>query len=158
MKAAMTRLGQIWPESVRFDDLLTVAAEGRPVAEEQSQQLAARLLRCYTSGIVELSLGPPRLVAHVSERPIASPYARLRAREGSTVVNMKLESTMLNAIERLLLQNLDGQHDRASLVGLVQAHLNEKSGAADISQAPSSAETRVDQILSSFARGALLIE
>jgi methyltransferase-like protein/SAM-dependent methyltransferase len=157
MRAAMTRLGQIWPESIAFSDLLAAAANGQPVSEEQSLQLAARLLRCYTSGVIELSLGPPRLVARVSERPTASPYARLRAREGSKVVNMKLESTMLDELGRLLLQNLDGQHDRAALVTLVQARLNEKSSVLYGSDAPSSAETRVDQILNSFARGALLI-
>jgi methyltransferase-like protein/SAM-dependent methyltransferase len=157
MKAAMTRLGQVWPESIAFGDLLTAAADRQSVSEEQSQQLAARLLRCYTSGIIELSLGPPQLVAHVSERPIASPYARLRAREDSKVVNMKLESTVLNGLERLLLQNLDGQHDRPALIALAQARLNDKSSVQDNSEEPSSAEARVDQILSSFARGALLI-
>jgi methyltransferase-like protein len=157
MKAAMTQLGQIWPASIAFGDLLTAAADDQPVAEEQSLQLATRLLRCYTLGIVELSLGPPRLVARVSERPIASPYARLRAREGSKVVNMKLESTVLDELARLVLQNLDGQHDRAALVALVQARLKDKSDLPDSSQTASSAETRVDEMLQSFARGALLI-
>jgi methyltransferase-like protein len=158
MKAAMTRLGQIWPESIAFSDLLTASANGQPVSQDQSDQLAARVLRCYTSGIVELSLGPPRLVAHVSERPIASPYARLRAREGSKVVNMKLESIVLDELQRLVLQSLDGENDRAALVELVQEWLNEKaSSSGDREKLPSSADECIDQLLRSFARGSLLI-
>ncbi len=157
MKAAMLRLGQAWPESIAFSDLLAAADGGQPITDEQSNQLAARLLRCFTSGIVELSLAPPRLVAEVSERPIASPYARLRARVGSKVVNMKLEASVLDELQRLVLQKLDGHHDRPSLVALVQARLSEQPSPQDRSEASLSAHARVDQILKSFARGGLLM-
>src|SRR5262249_82065 len=73
MKAAMAKLGQIWPGSIAFSDLLTTAAGEQTPTADQSDQLAARLLRCFTSGLIELSRGPPRLAARVSERPIASP-------------------------------------------------------------------------------------
>jgi methyltransferase-like protein/SAM-dependent methyltransferase len=158
MKAAMTQLGQIWPAWIAFSDLITATAGGQPATVDQSQQLAARLLRCYTSGLVELSLGPPRLVSRISDRPTASPYARLLARDGAKVVNMKLESTMLDEAGRLVLQNLDGRHDRRALVAIVQAWLDDKASSGHArDKLPSSAESCVDQLLQSFARGALLI-
>jgi methyltransferase-like protein len=158
LKGAMSELARIWPQSLAFADLLQAAAGGRTVQAHESRELAARLLRCYTAGIVELSLGPPRLVAHVSERPIASPYARRQAREGGKVVNMRLESTVLEEPARIVLQNLDGFHNRATLVELVQDWLerNESSERAS-PEASRRAQERVDQLLESFARSALLI-
>jgi methyltransferase-like protein len=153
MKAAMTHLSQIWPESKAFDDLLAAAAQGQAIAAEQSRQLATRLLHCYTRGLVEFSLSPPRFVARVSDRPLASPYARRRAQEGPKVVNMRLESTVLTEPARLVLQHLDGQHDRAALIALVRAWVDEKTS----SDTPVQAEQYVDQLLQSFARGALLV-
>jgi methyltransferase-like protein len=153
MKAAMTHLSRIWPESIVFDDLLAAAAPGQAIASEPARQLATRLLHCYTSGLVEFSLSPPRFVARVSDRPLASPYARWRAREGQKVVNMRLESIVLTEPARLVLQHLDGQHDRAALIALVQAWIEQKTSH----ETPTNAEQCVDQLLQSFARGALLV-
>jgi methyltransferase-like protein len=153
MKAAMTHLSRIWPESKAFADLVAAAAPGQAIAVEEARQLATRLLHCYASGLVEFSLGPPRLVTQVSSRPLASPYARRRARECDKVVNMRLESIVLTEPARLVLQQLDGQHDRAALNALVQSRMNEQTAT----HTPTTAEQRVDQVLQSFARGALLI-
>jgi methyltransferase-like protein len=153
MKAAMTHLSRVWPESIVFGDLLAVAAQSQAIGSEHSRQLATRLLHCYTSGLVEFSLWPPRFVARVSDRPLASPYARRRAREGPKVVNMRLESIVLTEPARRVLQNLDGQHDRAALIALVQAWFDEKTSH----ETPNTAEQTVDQLLQSFARGALLV-
>jgi methyltransferase-like protein/SAM-dependent methyltransferase len=152
MKAAMTHLSRIWPESIAYNDLLA-AAEGDAIASEHSRQLATRLLHCYTSGLVEFSLSPPRFVARVSDRPLASPYARWRAREGQKVVNMRLESIVLTEPARLVLQHLDGQHDRAALIALVQASVDEQTA----NETSAKAEQVVDQLLQSFARGALMV-
>jgi len=153
MKAAMTHLSQIWPESKAFDDLLVAAAQGQAIAAEQSRQLATRLLHCYTRGLVEFSLSPPQLVARVSDRPLASPYAQRRAQDGPQVVNMRLESTVLTEPARLVLRHLDGQHDRAALIALVREWVDGKTSSETLVQA----EQYVDQLLQSFARGALLV-
>lgn len=158
MKRVMVLLAERWPESIAFEDLLTAAAGGQTVPVEHSRQLATRLLHCYTSGLVEFSGSPPRFVVQISTRPTASPYARLRAREGANVVNMRLESAVLTEAERLVLQNLDGQHDRTALTALVQAWLeNRGSREKAENESPLKAEEFVDQLLQSFARGALLV-
>jgi methyltransferase-like protein len=162
MKAAMTHLARSWPESVQFGELARRAAELAGLASagirpEQSRQLATRLLNCYTAGLVEFSLGPPQFVATVSERPLASPYARLRARAGTKVVNMRLEATVLSEPGRLVLQHLDGRHDRAALVQLVQEWMNNRSKEKSPGDTPSEASRYVDELLVSFARGTLLV-
>jgi len=162
MKAAMTCLSRTWPASIQFGDLVKRAAElaGLDIAEthaEQSRQLATRLLNCYTAGLAEFSLGPPQFVASVSERPVASPYARLRARAGAKVVNMRLESTVLSEPGRLVMQHLDGRHDRAALVQLVQEWMDKRSKENSTDDAPGEVARYVDELLASFARGALLV-
>jgi methyltransferase-like protein/trans-aconitate methyltransferase len=162
MKAAMTELARRWPESIEFCELVkraTIAAglARIDVRSEQSRLLAMRLLNCYTAGLAELSLGPPHFVASVSQNPVASPYARLRAREGAKVVNMRLEATVLSEPARLLMQHLDGQHDRAALVALVQAWMAKRSKEQAPDEKPTEAARHVDELLASFARGALLV-
>ena len=162
MKAAMTCLSRSWPVSIQFSELVKGAAEiaGLPSADirpEQSRQLATRLLTCYTAGLVEFSLGPPRYIATVSQRPVASPYARLRARSGTKVVNMRLESTVLSEPGRLVMQHLDGRHDRAALVQLVQEWMKNRSKEKSPDDTPNEASRYVDELSASFARGALLV-
>jgi methyltransferase-like protein/SAM-dependent methyltransferase len=176
MKAAMHCLADAAPLPLAFDDLLA-AARARlggdaAVSPDSSRQLCARLLNCYLSGLVEFSLSAPRFIAEVRERPIASPYARLRAREGGKVFNLRLENVSLTDPSRLVLQNLDGQHDRAALVKLLGDWINSSApaaplapptgGAAPNTQAPVDppevrASKYIDELLPAFAHGALLV-
>jgi methyltransferase-like protein len=180
MKAAMHCLAEAYPAPLRFDELLDAARRraGAGVGAggattEDAGPLASRLLNCYLSNLVEFSVSPPRFVPAVSERPVASAYARLRAREGGKVVNVRLESVELSAPARLVLQHLDGRHDRAALVALVTewlktappgATVDAPAGAPAGAAAPADpaaspgqrAAAYVDTLLQGFARGALL--
>jgi methyltransferase-like protein/SAM-dependent methyltransferase len=168
MKAAMLHLIGRWPESVRFADLLAAARERLGAAapaptDEEARQLATRLLHCYTSNLVEFSISPSRCVRGVSERPVASAYARLRARAGLKTTNLRLESIPLTPSSQLILQNLDGAHDRDALVAM----LSDLIKAAPVTETAKHAtpdepaEVRagkyVDELLRVFARYALLV-
>jgi methyltransferase-like protein/SAM-dependent methyltransferase len=165
MKAAMTHLIAQWPVSVPFPALVEAARQSLgPDAptptEAEVRQLATRLLNCYTSNLVELSMSPPQCVRAVSERPVASPYARLRANSGLKTTNLRLESIPLTAASQLVLQNLDGQHDRAALAALLADQMKRAPAGAE-SKAEESPEARaakyVDELLKVFARYALLV-
>jgi methyltransferase-like protein len=124
MKAAMHCLSDAEPLPLPFDALLAAARarlgrDQNAAAADERRQLATRLLNCYLSGLVDFGVSAPPFVGAASERPVASPYARLRAREGGKVVNLRLENVVLTAPSRLVLQHLDGTHDRAALVDLV---------------------------------------
>jgi methyltransferase-like protein/SAM-dependent methyltransferase len=180
MKAVMHCLAEHDPLPLRFDGLLTAARTrlGRSdagTAVDERRQLATRLLNCYLSGVVDFSLSVSSFVGKVSEFPVASPYARLRAREGGKVVNLRLENVVLSAPSRLVLQHLDGRHNRVALVELVAQWLRKASVPAvlDVPGPQGSAageaggnrngppEVRaaayVDALLKAFARGALLV-
>jgi methyltransferase-like protein len=172
MKAAMAHLSARWPLPITFGDVLsgaraTLGLDG-PVIADVSRGLATRLLNCYASGLVEFSLSTPPFVVEASQHPVASPYARLRAQTGDRVTNVRLEGVALTEPSRLVLQNLDGRHDRAALARLV-ADWVKKAGPdaavaaaaalaapeADSPRAP--AAVYVDELLKAFARGALLV-
>jgi methyltransferase-like protein/SAM-dependent methyltransferase len=168
MKAAMLHLIERWPESVRFFDLLAAARQRLGIAaptptDEEARQLATRLLHCYTSNLVEFSLSPAQCVCVVSDRPVASAYARLRAQAGLKTTNLRLESIPLTPSSQLILQNLDGAHDRDALVAM----LSDMIKAAPPDEVPKDAKPNepaevraakyVDQLLTVFARYALLV-
>ena len=184
MKGAMVWLWERAPASAPFDAVLEAARERAGVASapEQAMQLATRLLHCYVSQLVDFSLAPPKSCEQVSERPIASPYARLRARQGDRVTNLRLETVTMSEPTRLVLQHLDGRHDRAALESLViewLATLPKGAQGDSTAEPPSTAERStatlptapppagpppeerarhfVDQVLAGFARAALLV-
>ncbi|HZL33935.1 MAG TPA: methyltransferase regulatory domain-containing protein [Tepidisphaeraceae bacterium] len=187
MKAAMLHLAAKWPLPVSFDALVAAAGArfsspaGDPASHDKAgpptsddiQALAVRLLNCHASSLVEFSVAPPAFITHVSERPIASPYARLRARAGELVTNARLETITMGEPSRLVLCSLDGRHDRESLIGIIGDWLAARPAppnttAATGGAAPTTGNnprthtdraTRfVGEVLQGFAESALLIE
>jgi methyltransferase-like protein/predicted O-methyltransferase YrrM len=181
MKAAMLHLVEHWPLPIHFHELLQTARRrlgpaAPPPSDGDAHQLATRLLNCYTSNLVEFSLSPPGFVIDASPRPRAGPYARLRAKHGDKTTNLRLETVALTPASRLILENLDGQHDRAALIRLLTEWINTVAPTAplppvhDDAQA-SAAQTPpasldppeiraakyIDELLPAFARHALLV-
>ena len=121
-QAAMDYLAEIWPRAVPFDDLLAEArVRAGPAASAESvdaQVLASNLLAAYghSDELVELHVYTPPMMLTVSERPKASPVARLQAQESRRVTNLRHERVRLDSLDRYLLRYLDGRHDLAALV------------------------------------------
>jgi SAM-dependent methyltransferase len=109
-KRILTELAGLWPRSLPVSELPSGALE---------QDAAAELvLRLYEARALDLRLRPARLVSTVSERPIASPLARLQLASGlDTVTNQRHVSVALtDALSRQFLMLLDGSRDRAALL------------------------------------------
>jgi methyltransferase-like protein/trans-aconitate methyltransferase len=140
IKAALSALGAAWPRAVRFKDLLATALRlcmQRPAGEidnpeDNARRLGELLLRAYAGGIVEFNLVPARLVARPSERPVASPLARLQSRENGEVVNLRHFNIQVeDPLSRQLLQLLDGTRDRAALVDEVMELVESGTAAVE---------------------------
>ncbi len=159
MKGAMVELAEAWPLSVKFGELLKGALErlNREGNAEDARQLAARLLNGYASGLLEFGLTRPTFVGHVSERPLASPYARLRGRIADRVNNLRLESVGLTEASRLVLAHLDGRHDREALITLVAQWLEKQPTTEKAEPAQERATHYVEHILPVMANSALLV-
>lgn len=127
-KAAMLHLAQIWPRATSFAELMAVARAqvGRPTDPaadpagwaDDAHALGFNLLKAhvYSTNLVELHTYAPALTLQVSERPVASLAARIQAQQSEITTNLWHERIQLEAVDRQLLQLLDGTHDRARLV------------------------------------------
>ena len=104
-KAAMLALGAAWPDAV-------------PVAELGSgEPLHGLLLQAYAANLVQLHVWTPALATAPSERPVASPLARLQAAEGTRVTNLRHATVEVpDELGRRLITLLDGTRDRAALL------------------------------------------
>lgn len=115
LRAAFHHLFEAWPHAVPFEELWDAALARQGDAQSSCashDRLAAPLLQCFLSGLVELHIRPPRFVLEVNERPLASPLARLQAHNSARVTNLRHYTVELNTLDRQVLQHLDGSHDR----------------------------------------------
>jgi methyltransferase-like protein/2-polyprenyl-3-methyl-5-hydroxy-6-metoxy-1,4-benzoquinol methylase len=120
-KAAMIYLNERWPLFVSFQKLFAEARTrvGRTGETHERDALDVRVL-CdnlftafsYSTQLVELSAFAPCFARTASERPVASPWARLQAQDGFTVTNMRHERLDLNAVHAHVLRYLDGTRNR----------------------------------------------
>lgn len=140
LRAALQRLAQRWPGSVRVDEL----DDARSSTTGRADFLGA-LLDLHDAGVVWLATGPATCVASVSARPEASKYARACARLGLPIASQYHEQVDLPAPLRSLLALLDGAHDHAAL-----------RSALEHSQQPVASDAELLQRLEDLARNALL--
>ena len=109
-KRILTELSHMWPGWRPVSEL--------PIDPLTQDAAAALVLRLYEARALELRIRPPRLVSTVTERPVASPLARLQIASGQTAVtNQRHVSVMLtDELSRQFLLLLDGSRDRAALL------------------------------------------
>jgi hypothetical protein len=158
-KRLLTELSITWPGC-------------RPVSELPLEPLArdaaaALLLRLFDARAIELRLRPPRLVSTVSERPVASPLARLQAGSGQKTVTSQwhVGVVLTDELTRKFLMLLDGSRDRAALLRDLLAQLEpaEALPAWDANGPPSRLELALmldrtlDDNLAKMARLCLLV-
>jgi SAM-dependent methyltransferase len=105
VRAALTRLGEAWPEAL-------------PVASLGDEEAVAEMLRrAYAANLVRLHVWAPALTTTPSERPLASALARLQLAEGGRVTTLLHTSVEIgDELGRRLIGLLDGTRDRAALL------------------------------------------
>lgn len=141
LKAMLVALSRRWPAWIPFAEALE-EARGRsgssPSDAEAERRLTRSLLRCFLANLVELHSISPPFITEVSERPEASPLARLQAARQRRVTSLRHELVSLGEPQRRLLGMLDGKRDLPSLASAWTE------------------ETSLDEVLGAFARAALL--
>jgi methyltransferase-like protein len=168
LKAALVHLAEHWPQAVPFAELTAAARAAlgpdKQAAAPSEELLGKALLQLYAANLIELRTWRPPFTCRVVACPQASPLARLQAAAGTAVTNLRHERIALNVLERLVLQQLDGRHDRSALLD----HLTELAtrGTLEIKQEGvllESPETRravlsdqLDACLAGLAKQALL--
>lgn len=168
-KATMTRLSELWPQTISFNELLTdVKSRLKPDAEEATDgqtasSLSDILINTYAVGLIELHTRPSQFASNAGERPTASRLARLQAQTGEMVTNLRHATIRLedDLVRRLLLL-LDGTRDRAALLNELRRMIesNEVSIETGNSDDPRDEQENLsaglERSLNSLARLALL--
>lgn len=130
IKAALVHLGANWPNYFSLESLLAAAHErlqpGAPQVHsakqlaEETQLLSQTLLQCFAQGLAEIHIYPALYRTQIDPRPVASLVARLQARAGAMVANLRHEMVQLDELSRQLIVYLDGTRDRAELFNTLE--------------------------------------
>jgi methyltransferase-like protein/SAM-dependent methyltransferase len=118
-KLALQHLRETWPTPVPFNELARFAIEKSEAAGYRTDNpvdfLAGEILTTIGAGLLEWRLTLAPFTANVEERPATSPLARLQARNGYQVTNLRGELITLDEIHRQILIHLDGAHDHDAI-------------------------------------------
>ncbi len=163
VKAAFRRLGQIWPGSASFDELMAASAASEGVAggsrQEDAGHLATSLLALFRRDLITLMTDVPAQAVAVSERPVAS--ARLRQQLGydrPILTNLRHgEMEVQDAAVRQLLTLLDGTRDRAALRRELGDWLDRARTVAPTLPTREWLDENIDMVLTGFARQHFLV-
>ncbi len=139
VKAAMLCLGEAWPRSLHFTELLArarirlglVSGDRGMRSTQEVLILSDMLLQAYGKNLVELHVYAPEFVTEVNNYPIASPLARLQIQHDAMVTNLCHGCVCVeDLLGKQLLLLLDGTRDRTALLNELMALV--QSGAATI--------------------------
>jgi len=159
VKAAFVCLSKVWPRAVPFNELLTqararLAAESnappQPATDDERFVLGKAVLTAYAGGtnnLIELWLRPPAFSTAVSDRPLASPLARLQAASGPVVSTLRHQVVTLSEFDRQLLPYLDGSRTRSAMLKALLDHFRRGKLTVARSGAPVTEEHRARPIL-----------
>lgn len=176
-KAALAHLAKISPAAIPFLDLLREAwaviyADTDPLPEKRGEDatvLAANLLRgfAYSMNLIELRRHRPPITVEVSDRPVASLYARYQVNQGvEKITNLRHERVNLDPLTRQLIPFLDGAHGREALIdhfltlaaeGRIGVEI-EGEAITDPAESRRIMAREIDKSLTWLARTALLVE
>ena len=123
VKAALVVLYEVRPRTLGFEALWDGVRSrlGLGDDEEARGALRAALLRCFLSNLVEFHTLPPRFAAQAGARPRASALARVQARAGGRVTNLRSRTLEPGGFDLVVLRLLDGRRDRAALLEALDA-------------------------------------
>lgn len=110
--AAWKHLLDIWPQSATFEELLAFGELAVDADNSQADTLADDLLGAFLTSprLMEFTVHQSPMQREVSEKPTASPWARLQAQQSAEITTLRHERYTLNTLEGFVLLRLDGTH------------------------------------------------
>lgn len=119
-KAALLVLGEVWPRNLAFNELIVLAQarlpDGSATSPADVDGVAAALLECFASGMIEFDVRPTTCTGAACDRLAVPALNRLQAAAGDTVTNRRHEQIRLDPVQRAVVGCLDGRHPRAELL------------------------------------------
>ncbi len=175
-KAALLYLSEMWPQAVPFKALLATAYERLGLSPDSlpvetvtadRQLLGANLVQAYSynEDLVEFHIFAPPLVTSVGEKPILSPVARLQARQGERVTNLRHELLKLTGFNHYLASYLNGDWSRAALLEIIERAIEagqleierDETAVADPEQIQATLPALIEKTLQELANAGLMV-
>jgi len=134
---------------------------------DPASELADFAWAMYSAGLLDLHVYVPPFTTRVSERPVASPLARMEAREGDVVTTLHHRSLRLgDSVQRGLVMLMDGTRDHYALrkdllelfkSGVLTLQEGDKP-IADMGTVEERIAAETENVLGGLARAAVLME
>ncbi|WP_332699173.1 methyltransferase domain-containing protein [Bosea sp. (in: a-proteobacteria)] len=164
-KAALRALGQAWPGSISYHELVALALREAsdslgPDTAREVGRLNEALIAIFKAGLLEIHLEPHRLTTTVSERPVAGLLARRQALTSNEVTDLRHRAVALDGIVvRKFVSLLDGTRTAPMLLAAMNDFLAEAHASGrDVSKLPRRATAdEVEMHLRDVARLGLLV-
>ena len=115
-KAAALVIWERWPQRLTYDELSRAVNDRISEWPDAAVELPEILLKMAIGGLVGIKASPARFQATVSERPTASPVARMQATHQPIITNLQHQSVKLEEIDLSVLRLLDGSRSREEIV------------------------------------------
>lgn len=138
VKAALHHLGQIFPQSISFEDLYTVASsrlasvsiKDAATVEREKDTLAADLLTLYSRNLLILRSCRLPFTVEISDRPHVSDIGRYLAKNGFILTNITHDAVTTDVLGQHIMELCDGTLTQEEvLTSLVE---RAKSGALNV--------------------------
>ncbi len=158
VKEAFRRLGQIWPGSASFDELMAASAARAGVPgvsrEKDAGHLANSLLAMFRRDLITLATSVPTQATAVSERPVASARLRQQIVHGRPILtNLRhAEMETKDVAVRKLLTLLDGTRDRTAMLRDLGAWLDENRASIPDLPTREWVQENLEMVLTGFVR------
>lgn len=140
--AVLSELSDIWPEAMRFDELLHRAllrcGRDGDAGDGAQAQLRTNLLEMYLVHVVVLTGARPPLIGAPGEMPLASPLARAQCRLGMPVISTLRPSNhgVADESQRRLIALADGTQTVADIAEKLEVDdLAVRAGLEQLGQA-----------------------
>lgn len=168
-KAAIRHLGEIWPQTLSFSELVKTAvellnqdaAQSFELGENDELILCEIFFRLYSTGMMQMHIHRPKYATVVSSEPTSSPLARWQIAQGDSVSNLRCEGIVIeDLLGRKLITLLDGTRDRQMLLDELTQYIS-----SDDVEAPADVKEKIindlpnalEENLKSLAERALLV-
>ncbi len=156
---------EVWPAWVSTEELLTrVRNKAGDAGNQPEAEILSSLLLLLSRGAIQASMTPPPVERKHGITPVTTPWARLQAESGSTMVtNRRHTAVHVDEVCCFVLSRLDGHHDRQRLLDELGAAIaggrlctrEDNSPTAESERQP--LDSLLDRVLANLAARALLI-
>jgi methyltransferase-like protein len=153
-KATMLTLAEVSPKRLPFDVLLTAAVGrlGREPTADDRERVCGILTESWMSGLLDLHGHVPSYVEEVSERPVACPFARNRARAGGVISTRLFKHQTFDDALRHVFLNADGTRTADELAAALA-----EACSPETRPDPAALRPMIDGSLREMARNGLLV-